>query len=73
MNNNVQLLLHTDELWLEATYKKHFNSGIIIQRHRFNTVWLMLSYSTADPKSYVSFVALRYNTTKTTKLLGRFS
>ncbi len=27
----------------------------------------------SDPKSYAPFVALRYNATKATKLLGQFS
>lgn len=43
--NNVQLLLHTDEMWLEACYKKHFEAGVVIQPHIFTNIWLMLSYS----------------------------
>ena len=49
--NDVQLLLHTDEMWLEANYKKHFETGITIQKHSFTNIWLMLSYST-NTKTY---------------------
>jgi hypothetical protein len=49
--NNVQLLLHTDEVWLEAYYKKHFEAGVTIQPHSFTNIWLMLSYS-SNTKSH---------------------
>lgn len=45
-HNDVQLLLHTDEMWIEEYYKNHFEAGITIQQHAFTNIWLMLSYST---------------------------
>ena len=41
----VQLLLHSDEMYLEAGYKAHMSSGVRISTRRFNRVWLLLSYS----------------------------
>lgn len=58
-NKNVQLLLHTDEMWLESSYKKHFEAGCTIQPHRFSDIWLMLSYSTAT-KSYPIIQVCKY-------------
>ena len=43
---NVQLLIHTDEMWIEAFYKEHFDAGITIKKHDFTKIWLMLGYST---------------------------
>lgn len=45
-NKTVQLLLHTDELWIESCYKRHFESGVKLTQHRFSKIWLLLSYST---------------------------
>lgn len=41
----VQLLLHSDEAWVEASCERHFEKGINIKEHNFSAVWLMLSYS----------------------------
>ena len=57
--NDVQLLLHTDEMWLEANYKKHFEAGITIQKHSFTNIWLMLSYST-NTKTYQIINVCKY-------------
>ena len=57
--SNVQLLLHTDEMWLETYYKKHFEAGVTIQSHSFTNVWLMLSYS-ANTKSHQIIQVCKY-------------
>lgn len=46
-NRNVQLLIHTNEKWLEAYYKQHLDAANIPEEHDFTSVWLMLGYSTA--------------------------
>lgn len=41
----VQLLLHSDEMYLEACYKSHLSLGMRVRTRRFSRVWLLLSYS----------------------------
>ena len=40
----VQLLLHSDEMYVEAFYSEHLDSGFKLTGTRFQTVWLLLSY-----------------------------
>ena len=47
----VQLLLHSDEMYLEAYYKSHLSSRMSVRTQRFSRVWLLLSYS-AGTQSY---------------------
>ena len=46
-DRNVQLLIHTNEKWLEAYYRQHLDAANITKEHDFTSVWLMLGYSTA--------------------------
>ncbi len=41
----VQLLIHTDEPYLETYYNEHFSSDLTIVKSRFSRIWLLLSYS----------------------------
>ncbi len=43
----VQLLLHSDETYLLASYRDHLNQELNLTCNRFERVWLLLSY---DPK-----------------------
>ncbi len=56
---NVQLLLFTDEMWLESIYEEHFNTGVSIESHDFSDVWLMLSYSPST-KTYLIIQLCKY-------------
>ncbi len=47
----VHLLFHSDEMWIESTYKKYLRAGLNIEENEFKKIWLILSYS-ADSKSY---------------------
>ena len=42
---DVQLLMHTDEMWVESCYERHFEHGLKLAAHSFSKIWLMLSYS----------------------------
>ena len=44
----VQLLLHSDEIFVLAFYRHHLNQGVELAASRFDRVWLLLSY---DPKT----------------------
>lgn len=46
----VQLLLHSDELFLLAYYRHHLNQGLELADSRFDRVWLLLSYDSKTRK-----------------------
>ena len=41
---DVELLFHSDEMWLEASLQYHLENELKFDKHNFKRIWLMLSY-----------------------------
>ncbi len=51
--HTVHLLLHSDEMYVDAFYSQHLASGFKLIGTRFQSVWLLLSYTPGKGKPLV--------------------